>query len=83
MGPATQAGLGLGSILPVSGPVCCRAACPVPGLLQDPGALCLLFELGKGLRSRCANDIVDFGDLVQFVYPREEGLQAGGDRGRR
>lgn len=37
----------------------------------------LLFELGEGLLSRCADDIMDFRDLVQLVGAREEGLQTG------
>lgn len=37
----------------------------------------LLFELGEGLGSGCAHDVVDLRDLVQLVGSREEWLQTG------
>lgn len=37
----------------------------------------LLLELGEGLGSGGAHDVMDFGDLVQLVGSWEEGLQTG------
>lgn len=56
------------------------AAWPCLGSLPLPpaqGRVHLLFELDEGLLSRCADDLVDFCDLVQLVGSGEEGLQTG------